>query len=219
MGHAADPDQTGEAGRARHGAAVGCAHERHQLRRLHPARVAGILYRRAAGAGEERRQDHAGCRRAHHQSRCVRGGACKDAAPNGSSRRPASSAAMAGCSPATSSRPTRAAISISSKPPSARRSASRRFINAVIPGRAFLRVQLRRSAATKQSTVAMPRYGLLRYARDDGGRQNDNSWDGNHDKTQRRHPQQAQDRLHRDGGHRAVQARLSHPDDPGRASA
>ena len=40
MGHAADPDQTGEAGRARHGAAVGCAHERHQLRRLHPACLA-----------------------------------------------------------------------------------------------------------------------------------------------------------------------------------
>src|SRR5947208_1309867 len=37
MGHAADPDKTGETGRARHGAAVGCAHERHQLWRLHPA--------------------------------------------------------------------------------------------------------------------------------------------------------------------------------------
>ena len=33
--------------------------------------VAGILYRRAAGAGAERRQDHARRRRAHHQSRCV----------------------------------------------------------------------------------------------------------------------------------------------------
>ena len=73
MGHAADPDQAREAGRARHGAAVGCAHERHQLWRLYPARLAGILYRRPAGAGEERRQDHARRRRAHHQSRCVRG--------------------------------------------------------------------------------------------------------------------------------------------------
>ena len=72
MGHAADPDQTGEAGRARHGATVGRAHERHQLRRLHPARIAGILYRRPAGAGEERRQHHARCRRTHHQSRYVR---------------------------------------------------------------------------------------------------------------------------------------------------
>ena len=46
----------------------------------------------------------------------------------------ASSAAMAGCSPSTSGRPTKAAISISSRPVSARRSASRRFIDAVVPG-------------------------------------------------------------------------------------
>jgi len=54
MGHVADPDQAGEAGRARHGAHLGCAHERHQLRRLHPACFAGVLYRRPAGAGAER---------------------------------------------------------------------------------------------------------------------------------------------------------------------
>ena len=77
MGHAADPDQAREAGRARHGAAVGRAHERHQLWRLHPACVAGILYRRAAGAGEERRQDHARRRRPHHQPRCLGGGTGK----------------------------------------------------------------------------------------------------------------------------------------------
>ena len=71
MGHAADPDKTGEAGRARHGAAVGRAHERHQLRRLHPARLAGILYRRTAGAGAQRRHDLAGCQRPHHQPRCA----------------------------------------------------------------------------------------------------------------------------------------------------
>ena len=69
----------------------------------------------------------------------------------------ASSAAMAGCSPSTSSRPTKAATSISSKPTLARRSASRRFSDEI---------------------------------RD-------------HDKTLRRHPQQAEDRLHRDGGDRA----------------
>ena len=39
--------------------------------------VAGILYRRAAGAGAERRPDHARCRRAHHQSRCAGGGTGK----------------------------------------------------------------------------------------------------------------------------------------------
>ena len=35
-------------GRARHGAHLRRAHERHQLRRLHPARLAGSAYRRAA---------------------------------------------------------------------------------------------------------------------------------------------------------------------------
>ena len=65
MGHAADPEEAGEAGRARHGAAVGCAHERHQLRRLHPARLARILYRRPARLAAHRRHDRAGCRQAH----------------------------------------------------------------------------------------------------------------------------------------------------------
>ncbi|KAH2824020.1 hypothetical protein KXV85_001257, partial [Aspergillus fumigatus] len=73
MGHAADPDKTGKAGRARHGAAVGRAHERHQLWRLHPPCRAGILCRRPAGAGAERRPHHARCRRAHHPSRCAGG--------------------------------------------------------------------------------------------------------------------------------------------------
>ena len=91
--------------------------------------VAGILYRRTARAGEERRPHHARCRRAHHQSRCAAKPSWPDAAPNGSSPNGASSAAMAGCSRATSGRPTKAAISISSKPDSARRSASRRFID------------------------------------------------------------------------------------------
>src|SRR6267154_3379839 len=72
-----DPDQAGEAGRARHGAAVGRAHERHQLRRLHSACVAGILYRRPAGAGEERRPHHARCRGAQHQPRYPGSRACK----------------------------------------------------------------------------------------------------------------------------------------------
>ena len=91
--------------------------------------VAGILYRRAARAGAKRRPHHARCRRAHHQSRCAAKPSLPNAAPNGSSPNGASSAAMAGCSRATSSRPTKAAISISSKPASAPRSASRRFID------------------------------------------------------------------------------------------
>ena len=56
------------------------------------------------------------------------------AAANGSSRSAASSAAMAGCFQSTSNRRTKAAISIFLKPDSARQSASRRFIEAVVPG-------------------------------------------------------------------------------------
>jgi hypothetical protein len=37
------PKEAGEAGRARHAAHLRRAHERHQLRRLHPACRAGIL--------------------------------------------------------------------------------------------------------------------------------------------------------------------------------
>ena len=55
MGHAADPEEAAEAGRARHGAHLRRAHERHQLWRLHPACRAGGLCRRAAGAGAQRR--------------------------------------------------------------------------------------------------------------------------------------------------------------------
>ena len=55
VGHAADPDQAREAGRARHGAHLRRAHVRHQLWRLHPACGAGGLRRRAAGAGRDRR--------------------------------------------------------------------------------------------------------------------------------------------------------------------
>ena len=40
-----------------------------------------------------------------------------------------------------------------------------------------------------------------------------------HDQIKRSNPQQAENRLHRHGGDRAVQARLSHPDDSGRSSA
>jgi dihydroxyacid dehydratase/phosphogluconate dehydratase len=60
VGHAADPDQAGEAGRARHAAPERRAHERHQLRRLHAALRARGLHRRPAGAGAHRRPDHGG---------------------------------------------------------------------------------------------------------------------------------------------------------------
>ena len=84
MGHAADPDKTGEAGRARHGAAVGRAHERHQLRRLHPACLAGILYRRAAGAGAERRHASRSTSPPAPSTSMCRRRSWQNAAPNGS---------------------------------------------------------------------------------------------------------------------------------------
>ena len=59
VGHAADPEEAAEAGRARHGAHLGRAHERHQLRRVRAARGAGVLRRRAAGARARRRRDRA----------------------------------------------------------------------------------------------------------------------------------------------------------------
>ena len=45
------PKKLSGRGRARHGAHLRCAHERHQLRRLRAACLARILYRRTAGAG------------------------------------------------------------------------------------------------------------------------------------------------------------------------
>ena len=52
MGRAADPEEAAGQGRARHGADFGRAHERHPLRHLRAARLAGIPCRRAAGAGQ-----------------------------------------------------------------------------------------------------------------------------------------------------------------------
>src|SRR4051812_7942798 len=58
MGHAADPEEAREGGRARHAAHLRRPHERHELRRLHPACRAGGLCRRPAGARSHRRHDH-----------------------------------------------------------------------------------------------------------------------------------------------------------------
>jgi len=59
-------------------------------------------------------------------------------APNGRRRSAASSVAMAGCSPSTSSRPMKAAILISWRPGLVPRSASRRFTNA-LPNKKYQR--------------------------------------------------------------------------------
>ena len=75
MGHAADPEEAPQSRRARHGAYFRCAHERHQLRRLHPACGAGELCRRPARFGADRRRDRDRRRRAAHSSARRRRGA------------------------------------------------------------------------------------------------------------------------------------------------
>ena len=52
------PKKLLQAGRARHAAHLRCAHERHELRRLHPARLAGIRDRRPARGRAHGRPDH-----------------------------------------------------------------------------------------------------------------------------------------------------------------
>ena len=102
MGHAADPEQAAEAGRARHDAHLRRAHVRHQLRRLHSACGAGVLCRRAAGAGRERRHDH-GRRARALASRCTcRTRSCPPPRRLAAAASRATSAATAGCSRATS---------------------------------------------------------------------------------------------------------------------
>ncbi len=69
VGHAADPDQARAPGRARHGAPVGRAHVRHELRRVHPARGARSLRRRAARPREDGRRHRARRAEPHHRAR------------------------------------------------------------------------------------------------------------------------------------------------------
>ena len=66
VGHAADPEEAAGAGRPRHGADLRRAHERHELRRLRPARRAGVVRRRPAGLRARRR---------HHRARRARAAA------------------------------------------------------------------------------------------------------------------------------------------------
>ncbi len=110
-----DSDAQGASeGRApRHGAAVRRAHVRHVLRRLHPPCGARVLYRRPAGADRNRRRRQARRAEAEPDTGDLRRGNGPAAVPPGPRRRPAMSAAMAGCSSSISNRPTRAATSIS----------------------------------------------------------------------------------------------------------
>ena len=60
VGPAADPEEAAAAGRPRHGAHFGRAHERHELRRLRASRRARVARRRAARVRPRRRPDRAG---------------------------------------------------------------------------------------------------------------------------------------------------------------
>ena len=105
-------------------------HERHELRRLHPACGAGELRRRPAGAGADRRRDRDRRRRrsihlAVSEEELNRRRAAWTPPPPKLCR-----AATARCSPSTSARPTRAATSISCRAP--RRPPSRRFIRPMV---------------------------------------------------------------------------------------
>src|SRR3954469_787568 len=73
MGHATCAEEAAEAGRARHGAHLRRAHERHELRHVRAACRARILRRRAARAREERRSHRARRREARAQSEARRG--------------------------------------------------------------------------------------------------------------------------------------------------
>ena len=115
-------------GRARHGAHLRRAHERHELRRLHPARRAGGLYRRSAGGGAQRRPDHgrrggaerSGSRFPTPNWRTGWPPTCRSSGPR--------YAATSSCTPPMSPRPTRAATTTSWKGPIPSR--SRRFTEA-----------------------------------------------------------------------------------------
>ena len=70
------PKKLVKAGVKRHAAHFRRAHERHQLRRLHPACGAGKFCRRAARFRADRRRDRGRCAGAPHPSACVGRGAC-----------------------------------------------------------------------------------------------------------------------------------------------
>ena len=87
VGHAADPQAPAGAGRARHDPHLRRPHERHELRRLHPACRAGKLRRRAARLRADRRRDR-DRRRQADRSICTSATRNSPAArPPGSSRR------------------------------------------------------------------------------------------------------------------------------------
>ena len=80
MGPAADPEEAAGRRRARHGAHLRRADERHELWRVRAARGAGVVRRRAAGAGARRRPDRtrrAGAQAGAEDLRCRDGEAAR----------------------------------------------------------------------------------------------------------------------------------------------
>ena len=125
VGHAADPDQAAEGRRDRHAAPERCAHERHQLRRLHAAlRARGV---RSAGRWRwcaAATASASTCRRGASTSRSATPNWPR-AAPPGQPPPPRYERGYGWIFGRTSCRPTRAATSTSSRPASARRWPSR----------------------------------------------------------------------------------------------
>ena len=115
MGHAADSEEAAGARRARHGARLGRAHERHQLRRVRAARRAGVVRRRTARPGPRRRRHRAERPGAPARAAGLRRGtgaaAVRMDAADGRSIR----AGSAGSTRSTSRRPTKDATSTSSR--------------------------------------------------------------------------------------------------------
>ena len=126
VGPAAGSPAAPRAGRDRHGADLGRAHERNGVRDGRPARRAGVGGRRPARGRSRRRPDRARRRRAPPGPRPPGRARSSADSPSSSRPRPTTREATAPSTSSTSSRPTRAATSISSAPaPASRQRASR----------------------------------------------------------------------------------------------
>ena len=128
MGHAADPQTAVGAGRARHDPHFRRAHERHQLRRLHPACRAGKLRRRPARLGADRRRDRDRRRQALASICTSATRSWRAAAPPGRRRRRNIRAATARCISAAH-RPGRRGLRFRFSRRPAARFRSRKFIS------------------------------------------------------------------------------------------
>jgi len=101
------PKKILKGGRPRHAPHLRRAHERHQLRRLHPACRAGVLCRRPPGGGQDRRHNLGQCRAPFTRAGSARE---RDRPPSrrvGAARTQFSRAATTASTPITSGKATR----------------------------------------------------------------------------------------------------------------